>query len=91
MLVVFGGLPGVGKTTIARTVADQCNAVYLRIDTIEQSIRSAKVLTADVGPPAIVPPLSSRRAAQSDPSHSHSPMRHVAVEKHAPEEKRWGL
>ena len=50
MLVVFGGLPGVGKTTIAQQVAHACGATYLRIDTIEQSIRSAHVLAKDVGP-----------------------------------------
>jgi predicted kinase len=41
MLVVFGGLPGTGKTTIAQAVARQCRATYLRIDTIEQALRSA--------------------------------------------------
>jgi predicted kinase len=39
MLIVFGGLPGVGKTTIARELARQLDAVYLRIDTMEQAIR----------------------------------------------------
>ncbi len=41
MLVVVGGLPGTGKTTIARAVAARLSAVYLRIDVIEQAIRSA--------------------------------------------------
>lgn len=50
MLVVFGGLPGTGKTTIARQVAERCQAVYLRIDVIEQAIRNAGVLAGDVGP-----------------------------------------
>ena len=39
-LIVFGGLPGTGKTTLSREVARRCGAVYLRIDTIEQSIRA---------------------------------------------------
>ncbi|WOJ88872.1 AAA family ATPase [Methylocapsa polymorpha] len=47
MLVIFGGLPGVGKTTIARALAVRLKAVYLRIDTIEQAIRSSDVLAAD--------------------------------------------
>jgi len=41
MLVVFGGLPGTGKTTIAQEIARRFQAVYLRIDTIEQALRSA--------------------------------------------------
>ena len=50
MLVVFGGLPGTGKTTIARQIAARRSATYLRIDDVEQAIRMAGVLTEDVGP-----------------------------------------
>lgn len=39
MLIVFGGLSGTGKTTIARELARQLGAVYLRIDSIEQALR----------------------------------------------------
>ena len=38
MLIIFSGLPGCGKSTIARVLAEKINAVYLRIDTIEQAI-----------------------------------------------------
>jgi predicted kinase len=38
MLVIFGGLPGTGKSTLARQLADKLSAVYLRIDTIERAI-----------------------------------------------------
>lgn len=48
MLVAFGGLPGVGKTTIARELARQLGAVYLRIDTIEYAIRESGVLRGSV-------------------------------------------
>jgi predicted kinase len=41
MLIVFGGLPGTGKTTIAREVARSTGAVYLRIDSIEQPLFAA--------------------------------------------------
>src|SRR6266481_5125874 len=50
MLIVFGGLPGTGKTTIARAFAQDCHATYLRIDTIEQALRSSEMLAGDVGP-----------------------------------------
>lgn len=43
-LIVFGGLPGTGKTTLARHLATHLHAVYLRIDTIEQALRNENVL-----------------------------------------------
>jgi predicted kinase len=41
VLIIFGGLPGAGKTTIARELARQIGAMHLRIDSIEQAIRSS--------------------------------------------------
>src|SRR3712207_1121617 len=49
MLVVFGGLPGSGKSTIARRVAQQTRSVLLRIDVLEQALREACRLPDDVG------------------------------------------
>ncbi len=42
MLIILGGLPGVGKTTIARELARQLGAVHLRIDSIEQAILNSE-------------------------------------------------
>lgn len=39
ILYIFSGLPGVGKTTLARKLATSKNAAYLRIDTVEQGLR----------------------------------------------------
>lgn len=52
MLIIFGGLPGTGKTTIARALGEQLEAVYLRIDSIEQAIRTCAFWPAgaDIGP-----------------------------------------
>lgn len=39
VLYIFAGLPGSGKSTIAKELATRINAVYIRIDTIEQALR----------------------------------------------------
>jgi predicted kinase len=44
VLIVFAGLPGVGKSSIALRLAERLKAVYLRIDSIEQGMREADVL-----------------------------------------------
>ena len=38
MLIVIGGLPGVGKTTVARAVAGAVGAAHLRIDAFEVAL-----------------------------------------------------
>ncbi len=45
-MVALGGLPGVGKSTVARALLAHWPAVYLRIDTIEQALRDSGVLIA---------------------------------------------
>lgn len=39
-LIVFGGLPGSGKTALAKALSERLKATYLRIDTIEQALRN---------------------------------------------------
>ena len=41
MLIALSGLPGVGKTTIAREFCRATRAVHLRVDSIEQALRNA--------------------------------------------------
>jgi predicted kinase len=38
MLIIFGGLPGVGKTAVAQELARQLGAMHICIDSIEQAI-----------------------------------------------------
>lgn len=48
LLFIFSGLPGTGKTTLSKALAQHRKALHLRIDTIEQ--RSRLVGIQDVGP-----------------------------------------
>src|SRR5215468_7214546 len=48
MLIIFGGLPGVGKTVIARQLARELGAVYLRVDSIEQALRDSGIVTGSM-------------------------------------------
>jgi predicted kinase len=43
-LIIFAGLPGTGKSTLARMLAAELGATYLRIDTIEQALRDSRLL-----------------------------------------------
>ena len=45
MLIIFGGLPGTGKTAIAQQLARELGAVYLRIDSMEQAIRDCGLVS----------------------------------------------
>jgi predicted kinase len=49
LLIVFGGLPGAGKTTLSRELARRLPAIHLRIDTIEQSLGAAGLAVGPTG------------------------------------------
>jgi predicted kinase len=48
MLIIFGGLPAVGKTTVARELARQLGAVHIRIDSIEQAILDSGMVSSPI-------------------------------------------
>ncbi|MFY3386800.1 AAA family ATPase [Paracidovorax sp. MALMAid1276] len=50
MLIVFSGLPGTGKTTLAQALAAARGAAYLRIDAIEQALCTVGGGRAPAGP-----------------------------------------
>ena len=52
MLIIFGGLPATGKTTIARRVAKRLSAVHVRIDSLELALVRAGLVASqwDIGP-----------------------------------------
>ena len=41
MLLIFGGLPASGKSTISKRIAHELRAVYIRVDIIEQTLRDS--------------------------------------------------
>jgi predicted kinase len=49
-LYILGGLPGTGKSTLSQSLARHLRAVWLRIDTLEQSLRNQGLsVVADEG------------------------------------------
>jgi predicted kinase len=50
MLVVIGGLPATGKSTIATALAGRTGTPYLRVDRIEQAIVAWSPLSHPLGP-----------------------------------------
>jgi len=49
MLISLAGLPGTGKSTLARVLAQRTGALWLRIDSIEQAIRDAGLDAGEAG------------------------------------------
>ena len=45
-LVCFAGLPGTGKSTLARALAARTGALWLRVDAVEQALRDSHMVVA---------------------------------------------
>jgi predicted kinase len=43
VLISFSGLPGVGKTTVARALAREIRAAYIRVDSIEVALKNSSL------------------------------------------------
>lgn len=48
MLIIFAGLPGTGKSSIARELVRELGCIWLRIDSIEEALRESGALKGDV-------------------------------------------
>jgi predicted kinase len=49
VLIIFAGLPGTGKTTLATEIARRIEATYLRIDSIEQAMTNSSLKIHPIG------------------------------------------
>lgn len=95
ILIVFGGLPGTGKSTISKRLIEKVPACYLRIDVIEQALKSDRRIENDVGTNGYIVAYELARAnlklGQSVISDSVNPLfitrntwRNIAFETNSP-------
>lgn len=47
-LIVLSGLPGSGKSTLGRALAQKIGAIWLRVDSVEQAIRESGVVPGSI-------------------------------------------
>lgn len=73
MLIIFGGLPGTGKTTIARELARQTGAMHLRIDSIEQAIMVLEAIPPQAKRSSRANKINASEVAQRPPASRNSP------------------
>lgn len=59
MLIILGGLPGSGKTTLARALAAKLDAVYLRVDSIEQAMQRSGIAAVGAAGYAVAQQLAT--------------------------------
>jgi len=75
MLIILSGLPGAGKTSVARELARRLKAVHLRIDTIEDALGNAAGDTAIASPTLSLRTISASASPSSPIASTHSASR----------------
>ena len=72
VLVVVGGLPATGKSTVASALARQAGFIFVRVDRIEQAIIDSAGLRQPLGPVGYTVAYGGRGHPRRDPRKSRS-------------------